>query len=115
MSVLTEIQEERARQDWKWGGIHHDIDHHENDWNRLILTHLSRAHGAELLPGCDAHGMPIIEDVVIQLSIEAMVRQCSYKAPGRSTALYRKQMIRVAALATAAVEAVDARTQTEVA
>jgi hypothetical protein len=75
--VLGEVARERVAQDEKWGGPTHDFIHSPADWNRYIREHEVRAEQA-------LAGEPI-----------------------RDTDTWRRQMIRVAALAVAAVEAYD--------
>ena len=70
-SIFAEIQDERARQDEKWGGPDHDDGHTSHDWIAYIVRHMGK-------------GM--------------------YPA---GPSVFRRQMIRVAALAVAAVESID--------
>lgn len=75
--VVAEVMAERDRQDRKWGGATHDRVHSPADWNRYIREHEVRAESV-------LAGEPI-----------------------RDGDKWRQQMIRVAALAVAAIEAHD--------
>lgn len=78
-SVLEEILEERKHQDKKWGGANHDDHHGPYAWVAFITNYLGQAVG-----GLETE----------QLS----------KAQLRS---FRYNMLKVAALAVAAVEMAD--------
>jgi hypothetical protein len=78
-SVIGEVVTERQRQDARWGGAYWDDSHSTNDWLAIMVRHLG-------LAGNDG-------DTMIPSGAD-MVR-------------YRRQMIRVAALAVAAVESID--------
>lgn len=75
--VLAEVAEERDRQDAKWGGPTHDDTHSPADFCSFIREHEARAEAA-------LKGLPI-----------------------REFDDYRRQMLRVAALAVAALEQWD--------
>lgn len=75
--VLAEVAAERDRQDAKWGGPQHDDTHSPGDFCGFVLEHASRA-------GSAAMGVP-----------------------EREFDDYRRQMLRVAALAVAAIEHYD--------
>lgn len=81
--VLAEIAEERSRQDAKWGGPDHDDSHSALDFCRFLRDHLRRA-----------------ENTLFEMSFH----------PNDT---YRQQMVRVAALAVAAVERWDRCQQME--
>lgn len=66
-SIYRDIDDERAAQDAKWGGLKHDDTHAREDWRAFILEQVG-----------------------------------AYNA-----STFRRQMIRVAALAVAAVESQD--------
>ncbi len=83
MSVYDEIREERAAQDAKWGGPEHDDRHTIWGWAHFLRRHVVRATDAVDLRG----------------SAKRIV--------------FRRQMIRAAALAVAAVEALDRTTPKE--
>jgi hypothetical protein len=72
MEIYDEIKAERRRQDEKWGGKSHDLQHDDRDWIAYIIRHLGKA---------------------VMWPFDPKV--------------FRKQMIRVAALAVASVEACD--------
>lgn len=92
MSVYDEIRVEREAQDAKWGGATHDDRHVPTDWLRFIAEHLAKALGckAEILD--EVHWFT----VRISGSVDGMPA-------------YRRQLIRVAALAVAAIESHDRR------
>ena len=73
--ILDEVRTERARQDQMWGGPEHDDTHNSHDWITYIVKHLGKAIPS-YVPGTD-------------------------KWEPRT---WRYQMIKVAALAVAAVE-----------
>lgn len=78
MSVLNEIQEERNRQDEKWGGAGHDDEHDHQDWL----------------------------DFIAERRTELM--RCITQEDDRAfNRLYRRYMVEIAALAVAAVESHD--------
>jgi hypothetical protein len=79
-SILEEIRQERAHQDKKWGGPSHDDVHSPYDWSAFILTYLGQ-------------------------SISDFVKESGRVEP--KLRAFRYNMIKVAALAIAAVEAVD--------
>jgi hypothetical protein len=88
VSVYDEIAEERRAQDAKWGGPGHDDEHGPEMWISLVCKHARRGHDAFVkaskLPNSSQRG-----------------------ALGEAVATYRKQMVRAAALAVAAVEVID--------
>lgn len=75
--VLAEVAEERDRQDAKWGGPTHDDAHNPADFCAFIREHEARAEAA-------LRGEPV-----------------------RESDNYRRQMLRVAGLAVAALEQWD--------
>ena len=92
MSVYDEIREEREEQDAQWGGAEHDDEHTRIDWIRFIAEHLGKALGGRVEVIDEVHWFT----ATISGSVGAMSE-------------FRRQMIRVAALAVAAVESLDRR------
>jgi hypothetical protein len=92
MDVYDEIRAERATQDERWGGPAHDDGHSPLDWIRYLAEHLARAGGwaAEILD--EQHWFT----AHISGSVDHMPA-------------YRRQLVRVAALAVAAIESYDRR------
>lgn len=92
MSVYDEIAAERQAQDKSWGGADHDDQHNAFDWVRFMVPHLGKAIsvGAEVLD--EGHWF-----------------SASLSGSVRSVPLFRQQMVRVAALAVAAIESHDRR------
>ena len=80
-NIFEEIEQERELQDKQWGGITHDDNHSFSDWIAFIVKHLGKA--------------------VLDYKQPAEVRE------GR----FRYQMIRIAALAIAAIQATERRVQ----
>ncbi len=83
--IWKEIKEERGRQDAQWGGPDHDDTHAL--WNWIIYI---RGHNK-------AAGKLMLQERPVHDFAPAAVEQ------------FRKQMVRVAALAVAAIESVDRR------
>ncbi len=79
-TVCDEIMDERAAQVGRWGGAARDDLHSLEGWVALLTRHVGLATAES--PG---------------------------QRDGDTTARFRKQMIRVAAVAVAAVEAIDRR------
>lgn len=77
--VYEDVRVERWAQDRKWGGPCHDDEHDPGDWQSYIKQHLQEA---DINP-----------------------RSCKANNP----TLYRRQMVRVAALAVAAIQSFDRR------
>ncbi len=75
--VISDVKEERRRQDEKWGGPEHDDAHERRDFVRFTREHLDDARNA-------------------------LARNDDF-------AEWRKEMVRVAALAIAAIESHDRR------
>lgn len=75
--VYQDIKYERTAQDAKWGGQAHDDEHSPEDWISFMETKLDQAY--ELI----GTGEP------------------------DSDAMYRRRMVQVAALAVAAIDAID--------
>lgn len=87
-SILSEVTAERQRQDGLWGGAAHDDSHDLADWLVILARHVG-------LGGWD--GSP--EDACHKT-----------EATGKyDPARYRKQLVRVAAVAVAALESFDRR------
>ena len=80
--IPGKIEQERKAQDEKWGGPEHDDTHSVWDWICYIHGH-ARAAGSML------RGVPPADEVAASLQH------------------FRYQMVRVAALAVAAIESVD--------
>ena len=78
-SIFEEIQKERAYQDTKWGGPPHDDEHTVRDWVFFIVGYLGK----------------------IVISPETNW--------GRNEINVRRYFVKVAALAVAALEALDRR------
>jgi hypothetical protein len=88
-SILAEVSAERTRQDTLFGGAAHDDTHSATDWIAIIVRHLGLATD----DGSPA-GICLIND------------GCAGADPVR----YRRQLIRVAAIAVAALETFDRKT-----
>lgn len=78
--ILKEIARERKHQDEKWGGPKHDDIHHPYSWCVVITSYLSKSVGFFIT--------------------ETGTEDSRYKT-------FRFNMVKVAALALAAIEAVD--------
>lgn len=85
-SILAEVSAERDRQDGMFGGAGHDDTHSATDWVSILVRHL----GLAVDDGSPA-GVCLMTD------------HCAGADPVR----YRRQMVRVAAIAVAAVETFD--------
>lgn len=85
-SILTEVSAERDRQDGMFGGATHDDTHTATDWVSILVRHL----GLAVDDGSPA-GVCLMNDHVA----------------GADPKRYRRQMVRVAAIAVAAVEVWD--------
>lgn len=85
-SILNEVSAERERQDGMFGGMEHDATHSATDWISIIIRHL----GLAVDDGSPA-GICLMDD------------HCAGADPVR----YRRQMVRVAAVAVAALEVFD--------
>jgi hypothetical protein len=83
VSILAEVSAERDRQDAMFGGSSHDDTHSATDWGAILIRHLGLAFD---------DGKPA--DVCL------MNDHCA----GYDSARYRRQMVRVAAIAVAALE-----------
>ncbi len=81
-TIFQQIAVERDRQDKQWGGWSHDDKHDRKDWINFIHEHNSRAQ-------------------------KAVARKTGQPAPDLDE--YRKQLVEVAALAVAGIEALDRR------
>ena len=78
-SIWHEIQAERERQREEWGGDYHDDQHGPMEWVAILTKHAGSA-----MPGKLAHRVASIQR-------------------------FRTQMVKVAAIAVAAVESIDRR------
>lgn len=85
-SILAEVSAERNRQDGLFGGAAHDDAHSAADWVSIIVRHL----GLAVDDGSPA-GVCMMND------------HCAGADPVR----YRRQLVRVAAVAVAALEVFD--------
>lgn len=86
--IFTAIEEERAAQDRKWGGPKHDDAHSLMDWIVYLREHVEKSVGPPE-PGFEASPPHLQESE-------------DFDVP--DLALFNKQMVRVAALAVAALE-----------
>lgn len=85
-TILAEVSAERERQDGLFGGAPHDDSHTATDWVSILVRHL----GLAVDDGSPA-GVCLMND------------HCAGADPVR----YRRQMVRVAAVAVAAIETWD--------
>jgi hypothetical protein len=94
INIYNEIRAERANQNERWGGPPHDDAHTSGDWAEYIVRHLAKAFTDNTL-----------------MQDEAASRFARYLHPAvrkhDDRAVKRRQLIRVAALAVAAVESMD--------
>jgi len=81
--AIMAVRDERAAQDEKYGGVEHDDTHTPNDWIVLVARYATKAAA---YPACDG-----------EFTKESRVN-------------FRKNMVRAAALAVAAIEYVDRNT-----
>lgn len=79
-SIFQEIRLEREHQDKKWGGSEHDNEHGAYDWAAFITYYLGK-------------------------SVELFVNEVGQ--PQGKLLMFRYNMVKIAALAIAAIEAVD--------
>lgn len=79
--IFDEVVRERMRQDEKWGGPKHDDEHSPADWRRFIIEHTVRAQSVRQDVG--RGGLAIVDETFVV------------------------EMIRVAALAMAAIQAYE--------
>lgn len=80
-NIFEEIKQERARQDEQWGGAEHDDGHDLHDWSTYILHQLGHR--------TRAHSTP--KELLAHV--------------GKAEA--RERLIKIAALAVAAIESID--------
>lgn len=80
--IYQQIDAERDRQDKQWGGGGHDDDHDARDWLNFIDEHNARAK-------------------------KALAKRTGQREATPDYDEYRKQLVEVAALAVAAIEARD--------
>lgn len=85
-SIFVEVAAERARQDGLFGGPEHDDAHSATDWVAILVRHV----GLAVDDGSPA-GICLLDNPVA----------------GHDPARYRRQMVRVAAVAIAALETFD--------
>lgn len=81
-AILAAIDAERAYQDERWGHVADDTLNSPNDWVAFIAHHSSRWRDGSFAPH-----------------------------PAETVAAFRKQMIKAAALAVAAIESLDRQTE----
>ena len=89
--ILVDITRERLVQDEQWGGHNHDDEHKPEDWEVFIMQHASRLTCGQ--PGPDHAKTPLGAYVV---------------GPTKD---YRERLVKIAALAVAAIESFDRKTQ----
>ena len=77
-AILLEIDAERKSQDWQWGGPRHDDYHSMSDWAHFI-----------------------------QYQLEMAVLDASESGREQNWTMWRYRLIKVAALAAAAIESGD--------
>lgn len=82
-AVLTDIIAERGRQDAQWGGPPHDDDHSPDEWLEFIEHQVDAAHALIGAGSEDENGEP------------------------NGDARYRQRLVKIAALAVAAIESLD--------
>lgn len=92
MNIYDEIKAERERQDQVWGGHERDDRHNAIDWIGYIAKHSAKAAGGS-----------------VEILDEGHWWTCRMTVDGNGTSPFRRQMIRVAALAVAAIESFDRR------
>ena len=85
-SILNEIREERQHQDKKWGGPDHDDRHSPYAWAAFLTVYLGQA----------------VSDFVNESG-----------RPDSQLRKFRFNMVKVAALAVAAIEVVDRKLEDE--
>jgi hypothetical protein len=106
MSIYDEIRAEREAQDQQWGGPAHDDDHDGLEWLSYVLEHTAKA----------LSGVVRAERGVMPDGSTYHERRWTFTVhipPGaeRNPVAFRRQLVRVAALAVAAIEAFDRRRQ----
>jgi hypothetical protein len=87
-SIFAEVAQERARQDALFGGASHDDQHSVSHWIAILVRHLGLATD---------DGSP---DGICLLN---------HQLAGYDPARYRRQLVRVAAVAIAALESYERR------
>jgi hypothetical protein len=103
--VLVEVSHERNRQRREWGGRDHDDTHGPNRWCEFIVRHIRKMFvGNNEPPTMMDNGE---DPESIDLLDEAGDRFEGEEAWPNDPVLYRKQLVRVAALAVAAIETHD--------
>lgn len=107
--ILHEVLQERAAQDEQWGGADHDDDHDESDWCTFIRKQLGYAEGASLLARIEEvlFLSVIPHDFTHDVSTPSSADPLSIKQ--ESLDEYRSRMVKIAALAVAALESFDRR------
>jgi hypothetical protein len=88
--VYDEIRAEREAQDAEWGGPDHDDHHTPIEWVGFIVRHTVKAVGG-----------------AVQFLDESHMWTAHLVVSVSTTPLFRRQMVRVAALAVAAIESSD--------
>lgn len=87
VDIFAQINQERDRQDDKWGGASHDRGHFQRDWLGFLRTYLKKVADA------------ITRDEKAERGSAAALA---------AARCYRYHLLQVAALAVAALEAFDA-------
>ncbi len=100
MNVYDEIRAEREAQDAKWGGQSHDDGHDGLDWVTYIMDHSARILSGVLR--VERH-----PDVTSLHDRQFLFTVRVPSQDARNTRAYRRQLVRVAALAVAAIESYD--------
>lgn len=82
--AVSQVIEERRKQDRQWGGADHDDDHQRKDWLGFIREHSDRATRA--LKGCDfdEYRKQLVEIAALALAgIESHDRKPTTRGAGR--------------------------------
>lgn len=105
MSVMMEVIDERARQDEQWGGPDHDDGHRLGSWFTYIGKQLNegrRAAEARLVVH-NGDLSSLFPDVDFLAAVSETNRTVDKLRPP----LVRARMVKIAALALAAIESID--------
>jgi hypothetical protein len=80
-SIYSEIEEERTRQDEKWGGPAHDDSHSPGDWRWLVGQRMGRAYTEYAQGAIAAHRKRLIEAAALVVAaLESFDRHAEGKA-----------------------------------
>jgi len=96
--IFKQIMIERKRQDEKWGGPDHDDNHSVRGWVYFIISHATKAFNSNVRVNDFFSGM------VTGIFSSARCQPSGYRKT-------RRQLVRVAALAGAAIESIDRKNQ----